>query len=230
MLNIAEFLLLNNRLIISLFCWAFTCNVKAQPPQFSIATDLDLQRNFSSGQSYWAFGHTIQGQFHLAMKDAVYVWLSYYTNGKFRNEVVATAKSPLTSPQQLRYTNQAKMGTRQFSIGWKKWLKGVYNAESSWNLYSYAGFGLLFGNVVNTHSIPIDTMDYLVPVRSGEGKFKRLTADLGLGIEIPLGAEIYLYTEARTWLPVSDYPSKYLFKNENAPVYGFFNAGIRILF
>lgn len=230
MLNIVKIFLLSKYYIILLVCWSITTNAKAQPPQISIATDLDLQRNFSSGQSYWAFGHTIQGQFHLTMKDAVYVWLSYYTNGKFTNEVVATAKSPLSLPQQIRYTNRAKMSSRQFSVGWKKWLKGVYNAESSWNLYSYAGFGLLFGNVVNSHSIPLDTTDYRVPVRSGEGKFKRLTADLGLGIEIPLGAEIYFYTEARTWLPVSDYPSKYLFTNENAPVYGFFNAGVRILF
>lgn len=202
----------------------------AQPPQFSIATDIGIQRSFKKEQQYYAFGHTVQAQFHLTYKDAVYVWLSYYTNGKFNNDVTATAKSPLTLPQQIDYRNRAIMSFRQFSAGWKKYLKGHYMTEDGWNLYTYAGFGLLYGRVENSHTVPIDTLDYNVPVQHGKGKFKRLTLDLGLGAEFPLGGDFYLYTEGRLWVPATDYPSKYVFVNENAPLVGMFNAGIRILF
>ena len=205
-------------------------STSAQPPQFSIATDIGLQRSFKKEQQFYAFGHTVQVQFHLAEKDGVYFWLSYYTNGKFSNNVIATAKSPLTIPQQLPYQNRAVISFRQFSVGWKKYLKGHYMIETGWNLYSYAGFGLLYGRVANSHSVSIDTSDYFLPVKTGEGKFKRLTLDLGLGTEFPLGGDFYLYTEGRLWIPATDYPSKYVFLNENAPLVGMFNAGIRILF
>ena len=76
----------------------------------------------------------------------------------------------------------------------------------------------------------IDTLDYLVPVRAGSAKFKRLTVDLGLVSEIPLGGDFYLYFEGRLWLPASDYPSKYVFVNDDAPLVAMFNTGIRILF
>ena len=66
-------------------------SISAQPPQFSIATDIGLQRSFKKEQQFYAFGHTVQVQFHLAEKDGVYFWLSYYTNGKFSNNVIATA-------------------------------------------------------------------------------------------------------------------------------------------
>lgn len=164
----------------------------AQPPQFSIATDIGIQRSFKKEQQYYAFGHTVQAQFHLTYKDAVYVWLSYYTNGKFNNDVTATAKSPLTLPQQIDYRNRAIMSFRQFSAGWKKYLKGHYMTEDGWNLYTYAGFGLLYGRVENSHTVPIDTLNYNVPVQQGKGKFKRLTLDLGLGAEFPLGGDFYL--------------------------------------
>ena len=202
----------------------------SQPPQFSIATDVGVQKSLKIGQQFWAFGHTIQAQFHITEKDALYTWLSYYTNGKFRNSVTATAKDPLTLPQQVNYTNSAVMSFRQFSVGWKRYLKGQYNSESGYNVYVYGGFGLLFGRVENHHSVVIDTLDYQVPVRAGSAKFKRLTADLGLGSEIPLGGDFYLYFEGRLWLPASDYPSKYVFVNDDAPLVAMFNTGIRILF
>ena len=202
----------------------------AQPPQISISTDVGVLRSLKEGQQFWAFGHTVQSQFHLTHKDAVYFWLSYYTNGKFTNDAVAIAKGPLVSPQFINYKNSAIMGFKQFSIGWKKYLKGTYNIESDWNLYGYAGFGLLLGSVQNRHSNTIDTLDYSVPVRSGSAKFKRLTLDLGLGGEVPLGGDLYLYVEGRSWIPTSDYPSKYVFINDSAPITAMINAGIRILF
>jgi hypothetical protein len=198
--------------------------------QFSIATDLGLQRSFKKGQQFWAGGHTIQAQFHFTPKDGAYAWISYYTNGKFDNDVTATAKSVTTVPQQINYVNHALMRFKQVSIGWKKYLKGTFDSEEGWNLYGYAGFGLILGWVNNTHSVSIDTVVYHVPVRMGKANFKRLTLDLGLGMEVPLGAEIYFYAEGRAWIPTTDYPSKYIFVNDNAPVVGMVNAGIRILF
>lgn len=198
--------------------------------RFSIATDLVLQRNFKKGQQYWGGGHTVQTQFHFTPKDDAYALVSYYTNGKFSNNVTATAKSPVTLPQQVNYVNNAVMRFKQVSIGWKKYLKGTYDIEEGWNLYSYAGFGLILGRVENTHSVTIDTSDYQVPVRSGKANFKRLTLDLGLGWEAPLGSEVFLYAEGRVWIPTTDYPSKFIFVNDNAPLVGMISAGIRILF
>lgn len=198
--------------------------------RFSIATDLVLQRNFKKGQQYWGGGHTVQTQFHFTPKDGAYALVSYYTNGKFSNNVTATAKSPVTLPQQVNYVNNAVMRFKQVSIGWKKYLKGTYDIEEGWNLYSYAGFGLILGRVENTHSVTIDTSDYQVPVRSGKANFKRLTLDLGLGWEAPLGSEVFLYAEGRVWIPTTDYPSKFIFVNDNAPLVGMISAGIRILF
>lgn len=172
----------------------------------------------------------MQGQIHFAPKDAAYAWISYYTNGKFSNDVIATAKSPATNPQQVNYVNNAVMRFKQISIGWKKYLKGTYNAEEGWNLYGYAGFGLIMGRVENTHSVVIDTLDYVVPVRTGKANFKRLTMDLGLGWEVPLGVDVFFYSEGRVWIPTTDFPSKFIFVNDNAPLVGMINAGIRILF
>ena len=202
----------------------------SQFPVFSLSTDLGAQRSFKKGQQYWAFGHTLQGHFNFTPKDGIYLWLSYYTNGDFSNQVTATAKSPATLPQQIAYTNNAVMGLKHFSTGWKKYLKGTFDSEGAWSLYGYAGFGLLLGRIENTHSVAIDTNVYYVPVRSGKANFKRLTFDLGLGYEIPLGGDIYFYMEGRAWIPASDYPSKFLFVNDNAPLVGMLNAGIRILF
>lgn len=202
----------------------------AQYPQFSLSTDIGLQRSFKKEQQYWAIGHTVSGHFHFTPRDGAYFWFSYYSNGKFINNVTATAKDTATSPQQINYKNNAVMRFRHFSTGYKKYLKGAFNTESGWNLYSYAGFGLLSGTVENRHSTLIDTADYDLPVKSGKGSFKRLTLDLGLGWELPLGAGFFLYTEGRLWIPTSDYPSKYLFVHDNAPLVGQVNAGIRILF
>lgn len=212
-----------------LFVFAFAI-AAAQPAQFSIATDLGLQRSFKKGQQYWAGGHTIQVQFHFTPKDGAYAWVSYYTNGKFSNNVTATAKSAVTVPQQINYVNNAVMRFKQISIGWKKYLRGAFNIEEGWNIYGYAGFGLILGRVDNAHSVSIDTTVYQVPVRIGKANFKRLTLDLGLGWEVPLGGDVFFYAEGRAWIPTSDYPSKYIFVNDNAPLVAMINAGIRILF
>jgi hypothetical protein len=212
---------------LSLFLFTEAC---CQFPQFSLATDVGVQRSFKKEQRYLSIGQTVNALFHLTAKDGIYVWFVYYSNGKFKNNVSAVAKDPFTVPRQLNYTNSASMRIKHFSAGWRKYLKGSADAEKDWNLYGYAGLGILIGRVENTHSFIIDTAKYQVPVLSGKANFKRLTLDLGLGWELPLASGFFLYAEGRTWIPTTDYPSKYLFVNDNAPVVGMLSVGLRILF
>jgi hypothetical protein len=137
---------------------------------------------------------------------------------------------PATNPQTIDYVNNAEMRFKQFSLGWKHYFKGAADAYEGWNLYGYAGFGIILGRIVNIHSVVIDTTQYNVPVRSGKANFKRLTLDLGLGWDANLGGDVYFYNEVRVWVPTSDYPSKYIFINKNAPLVASINFGIRILF
>lgn len=202
----------------------------AQASGFSIATDLGLQRSFKKEQQYFAGGHTTHVLFHFTPRGAIYAWIGYFTVGKFRNDLVATAKSPATIPQQVDYRNNAAMRFKHFSIGWKHYLKGRFDANDGWNLYTYGGFGLLLGRVINTHSVSIDTSSYDAPVLAGKANFKRLTLDCGLGYEIPIGAMVYFYSDGRLWIPTTDYPSKHIFVNDNAPVVAMINFGLRILF
>ena len=218
------------KILCLITCLLHGFNMQAQPPQFSAATDIGLQRSFRPDQQFWAFGHTVQAQFHVTYTDAIYFWLSYYTNGKFTNELEATAKSSSISPQQIAYTNNAQMRFQHFSVGWKKYLKGNYAIEEGWSLYAYGGFGLMFGKVTNQQSAVIDTTLYDVQVVPGIGKFKRITLDLGLGAEFPIGGGYFIYSEGRLWVPASDYPSKYVYVNDDSPVVGMFNVGVRILF
>ncbi|HMU44879.1 MAG TPA: hypothetical protein PKC72_00865 [Chitinophagaceae bacterium] len=204
--------------------------LNCQIPGFSVATDLTIQRNFKKEQKFWAFGQTIHTIFHLDGQNGVYVWFSIYSNGKFKNDVTATAKSTATIPQEINYVNSGKMRLKELSIGWRKYLKGTFDEEKKINIYGYAGFGLLLGRIENTHSVSIDTADYNVPVRSGKANFKRLTFDLGLGVEQPVGGDFFLYGECRAWIPTTDYPSKYIFVNSNAPFTGMICVGLRLLF
>jgi hypothetical protein len=225
-----SFFLIKRITILLLSALFFTTGYTQQQSRFSIATDLDIQRNFKEGQLYWAIGSTVQALFHLTPKEGIYAWFAWFSNGEFENDVTATAKSPLTIPQQVHYTNSARMKLKQFSTGYRRYLKGTPDAEEGWNLYAYAGFGLVIGSVENIHSVSPDTTAYAVPVFGGKGRFKRLTLDLGAGYEFPLGGDFYFYAEARVWVPTTDYPSKFIFANNNAPFVGMLGAGVRIIF
>jgi len=218
------------KIIIPVFLLLVIKPAAAQQPRFSMATDLALQRNFKKEQQYWVVGQTILANFHLTPKEGIYTWFAYYTNGNFKNNITAIAKSATTQPQQIAYSNDAKMRIKHFSIGWKKYLKGTSEEENNWSLYGMAGFGLLLGRVENSHSVIIDTAMYDTPVRSGKANFKRLTFDLGLGWELPVGGDFYFYTEAKVLIPASDYPSKFIFVNNNAPLTGILSVGLRVLF
>jgi hypothetical protein len=218
------------RLLILAVC-VFLCRAPSfSQLRFSIATDLDWQHSFKHDQHYMAVGQTVNFHFHLTPKDGFYAWIAYYSDGKFNNDLKATARQGTTSPQEISYVNRSNMRFKPVSIGWKHYIKGVFDLEEGWNLYSYAGFGLVLGRIFNSPSLAIDTSLYAVPVRAGKGNFKRLTADLGLGWEKPLGGDIFFYTEARIWIPMTDYPSKFLFVNRDAPLFASLNFGFRLLF
>ncbi len=216
-------------IIAFLFCLLYTA-ASAQNTRFSIATDLSIQHNFKKEQRFTVIGQTVHAHFHLTPKEGIYVWFAYYSNGKYKNELTATAKSPLTNPQQIAYTNKANMRLKQFSAGWKKYLFGTAESEKGMNLYAYAGFGLLLGRIENSHSVAIDTNEYNVPVISGRANFKRLTLDAGLGVEKYLGGDLYIYGEGRIWIPTDGYPSRYIYINERAPWTGMLGMGLRVLF
>jgi len=224
-------MLKKNKLILSLAICIFSETSFSQL-RISATTDISLQRNFKKQQEFWAFGQNVIVDFHLTRKDGVYLLFCYYSPEKKFNPMLATAKSIITNPQQISFRNRAKIQLKQFSAGWKYYLKGRNDAEEGWSLYSITGFGIIFGKATNNYSINIDTSLYNIPERpvNGEGHFKRLTLDLGLGFEIPLRGEVYFYSEAKTWIPTTEYPSKYLFVNNNAPFTAMICAGFRILF
>ena len=222
---------MKKQIVISFIFFSFIVKTAfAQLPVFSVATDLGLQRSFKKEQRYWAVGHTVHTHFNFTPREGLYLWISYYSNGKFSNDLTATAKSSSINPQQKNYVNNATMRFKHFSVGWRHYLKGTYDIDGTWSLYAYSGFGLLMGRVDNTHSIAIDTSLYNVTVLKGKANFKRLTFDIGLGWEVPIGGSVYFYNEVRLWIPTTDYPSDHIFINENAPLVGSLNFGIRILF
>lgn len=222
-------LLIRKSIIPFLFSVLLGACAFSQQARLSLSSDFSLQHSFKEDQRYWGFGQTISAQLNLAPKDAAYIWICYYSNGKVSNEVEAMAKSSATLPVQIAYTNRGEIGFRQVSVGWRHYLKGNYASEA-WNLYSILGFGLIFGSAKSTASAVIDTSLYDVPVLPGKGNFKRLTYDLGLGFEQPIGGDIYLYAEAKALIPATDYPNKHLYVNDGAPLTAYLNLGFRILF
>ena len=197
---------------------------------FSIATDISVLGSFTSGQRFFAIGQSVQGNFYLNKKQSIYALLCYYTKGQSRNSLTAVARDPFTLPQTMDFNATSTQRFRQISTGLRQYLKGTYDDEQSWNLYGMAGFGLLFGRVENKYNQSIDADRYILPQKAiaGTGDFKRLTFDLGAGAEMMIGSSIYLYTEARTWIQASDYPSPYLYNN-HLPRTVSLSTGMRIL-
>lgn len=199
---------------------------------FSVATDMGLLRNFSPKQKFWAIGQTVIGNFHINKRETVYAWLTYYSPGRFRNNFTATAKSPSTSPSTSSYRVTGTWRFREVSVGWKHYFKGAFNEENTWSLYSIAGLGVMFNKVENRFKQAVDTSLYSLAILPLEGSsvFNRLTLDLGLGLDFPIGADIYVYSDVRSFVPITDYPSLYLHQNKNVPLPFMVNIGFRFLF
>jgi hypothetical protein len=197
---------------------------------FSIATDVSLLRNFTKGQSFFAFGQTVVANFHITPKESAYASISYYTNGKNKNTLTATSKDLTALPLSLNYTSFSKLRFRQFSIGWKHYLKGGYAEASSPGLYGLAGFGLLTARAENSYRNTLNTARY-TPVQqalAGTATIKRLTLDLGLGGEAQIAEGFFFYAELKTWIQASGYPSPHLYNNHLPKAY-MLNGGLRIM-
>ena len=200
--------------------------------KFSLATDISLIHCFDEQQEFTALGQTVISQWHFDKKSTVYGWFNYHANGKYNTTLTATAKSPSTQPQTFNFDNQSEMRLRQISIGYKRYIIGSFERLEKFNMYLAGGFGLMLGTASNTFSTAIDTALYTInsKVVQGTGDFKRLTFDITGGFEFPVAYELFVYTEARVYLPTTDYPSSYLMKSSNAPFLASINLGIRVLF
>lgn len=218
--------------ILLLFILILNLTIAFSQVQFSLATDASVLYNFSNQQRFLVFGQTVQANFHFTKKQSAYAWVSYYSPGHFKNTFIASAKSPLTNPSSINYTVEGRWRYRQISLGWKHYFKGSYDEENKWNLFGLAGFGLLFSNAENTLQNPVDTSKYIMQSMPAIGsyQFKRLTLDLGIGIEYPIGSTIYLYGDIRTWVPASSYPSEAFHNKRNVPLPLMANGGLRVLF
>ena|GEM_PF-299334 len=201
-------------------------------PRFSISSDVSVLRNLSPSQKFWALGQSVIAQVHFTDRETGIATIRYYTNGNFRNNFTASARSPLTLPATRSYGVAGIWRMKEIVLGWKHFFKGGAFAETSWNLYGVAGFGLIFTNAENGLTTSIDTSLYKIQdaPRLGIGNWKRLSIDLGLGGEYPLGGNFFLYAEAQTWIHTSAYPSPWLHRNERVPLPVTLDAGLRILF
>ena len=222
-----QYFFLKQLLFIPVLLFALGANAQTR---YSISSDFAVMRNFSPKQKFWTLGQTVEGNFHFSKKETAYAWINYYVPGKFKNRFTAIAKSPFTLPATIGSTAAAKWRNNEVSLGWKHYFKGSFDAETSWSLYGTAGFGLMFTKVVNSFSPAIDTAYYNAPLLSGSNQFYRLTLDLGIGIEFPVGGDFFLYSDLRTWVPSSGYPSPYLHNNKNVPLPAILSGGLRILF
>ena len=199
--------------------------------RFSLATDFDVQHNFSADQRYWGIGQTIRMEWQSHPGTGFYGWVCYYNYGKFKNELTAQAKDASTLPARIAYINRGRMRFTQLSLGVKQYLKGRFDAETGWSVYGLAGLGVLMGKVDNNWgTAAIDTTQYHVPVLKGESSFNRLTLDLGAGAELPMGGDLFLYAEAKTLVPITYFPSPYLLNSHYNPLSGILCLGIRVLF
>lgn len=196
----------------------------------SLSTDFMVVRNFARQQQYWSIGQNIRGEWHLDSLNGLYAGFSYSIKGKFNNALTATANDPATLPATINYLNGGGIHFSQISMGWKRYLAGNAYAETGVNVYGLAGLGLLFATVVNQHNPVIDTSLYHTPVPPGRSKYNRLTLDMGLGLEVAMGGDCFIYGECKTYIPISTYPNRYLLNDKYTPLPGFFGIGVRVLF
>lgn len=195
----------------------------------SLATGIGVLRNLSPMQGFWAVGQTIQAQVHFSPAHSAYAWVEYYTEGTFRNNFPASAKTASVSPAQINFRATGRLAYRQLSLGWKRYLRGGYAEEQAVSVYATAGFGFLFARVRNAFSTGVDTSKYAVPTLPGEGTVRKLTFDAGAGAELPLSGSVYAFADLRTWLPASSKTSSLLHSQKNVPLPVMLTAGVRVL-
>ena len=217
--------------IFTLFFLAILSTLTSRA-QFSLATDISLLHNFDGQQPFTVIGQSVHGQWHVEEKITLYAFFTYHSNGKYVNNLMASAKSSGTQPQSFTFTNRSEMRLRHLSLGLKKYFLGSYKKLEKINLYAAGGFGLIMGTASNNFTTPVDTALYTVQnnILNGSGDFKRLSFDIAAGLEVPVAYEIFAFSEVRLHIPTTSYPNNYLLKNNQAPFLASVNLGIRILF
>lgn len=200
----------------------------AQRPT-SIATDISLLRHFGKAYRFTTPGQSVRFTSHLTNRTGLYASFSYHSTGDFEERLQAQPRS-FPFPPTVTFSNRGELAYQQLSIGATRYLRNYAFTEEGWQLYGTAGFGLLFGRITNKFD-GIDTALYEYPTlpQSGRGRFRRLTLDLAIGAEAPIGGSVYLYGELRTWIQASNTPSPYLHNNE-VPRAALVNVGLRLLF
>jgi hypothetical protein len=199
--------------------------------QLSVNTNVSLTRNFNRQNTYFAVGNDVRLEYHFRDKLSGMVSFGYYSTGKFNNRVTTTALSPGTSPASITYGVNTKLGMQHLTMGARYFFKGNYKTEYGYNLYGYAGYGILFLQAGNTFDSQVDTSRYkAVAPYEGSGKINRLTLDLALGVDFAVGPDVYLYGETRAIISMTDYPSNYVRFNKGYPFPLSLNLGIRVLF
>jgi hypothetical protein len=213
------------------FCFILIASHRGEAQiRSSFATDVSLLRNFSPRQKFWAVGQNVTADFHFNRKETGFVSFCYYSPGTFVNLFTAQAKSPATNPQKLDYKVSGRYRFREVSLGWKHYFKGSFDEEIKWNLYGLGAFGLMVSRSDND-VISVDSALYRIgPPLEGVSSFFRLTIDLGLGVELPLGGNFFMYSELKTWIPTTDYPATSIHENKRLPMPLILNGGLRILF
>lgn len=219
---------MTKRFLFLIFCFGWSL-LSVSQENISAATGVSVLRNLSPQQGFWAVGHTLQATVHFSATQSAYAWIEYYTDGRYKNDFSAVAKSPLTLPQRQNLTATGRLTYRHFSLGWKHYFSGSYRDEKAINIYGLAGFGFLFARVQNSFSTAIDTSLYRIGTTAGEGTVRKLTFDLGLGGEKALTGNFFVFADVRTWLPASSNESKYLHNQRNLPLPVMLTAGVRVL-
>lgn len=198
----------------------------------SFVTSVGVLRNFSPHQQFTSIGQTVEGDLHITPRETFLIWINYAIPGRFKNQFQAPALDMSTMPVTTPYTVKGTWNLREFSLGWKHYFKGNFMQETGWNLFGTAGLGILVASVKNTYVTKLDTVLYkaLWKPEIGAHHFRKLTADLAIGMEIPIGGDFSVTGDLRVMLPASSTATNYTHYDEKVPLTVFANLGIRILF
>lgn len=198
--------------------------------QFSLTTDVSVLRNSSPRQQFWTAGQTIRAEWYPGDRGGPFVSISYFLTAEFTNSFTATAKSSTAGPATIPYTASSSWQFRQAALGWKHYFRGTFKEEKKQGWYGLIGTGLLFARIDNRLSQPIDTSQYFsAGPTQAKGTLRRITLDLGLGGEWPIGADIYAFGELRSLLQASETPSALVAGNSHIPLTTSVHAGLRVL-
>lgn len=199
--------------------------------QFSIATDINVMRQFGKQQSFWSMAQTVQFSYALKNKESIYLSIGNSTPHDIKDNFITKAKSDTIFPKAIGYVATSSWRTRQFTAGWKHYFTGGYNSEDGLSIYGLAGAGIMSVKISTQFSLGVDTTHYyaLTPL-AGTQSVNRLSFDVGLGIEKPIMGNFFWYAEAKTWIHKGAFRSPLLARQNEKITPVMIGGGLRILF